>query len=110
MRAGKLRHQVRIEQKTVTQDSFGEPDATWTPYARAWAEVKPMRGREFHEAAIHGNEITTKIVIRYLRGIVPEMRVIYVARDNVTHTYNIHSVIEVDSKGRTLELMCVEVV
>jgi len=104
MRAGRLRQRVTIREKSVTRGDYGAETVTWTAVATVWASVEPLRGREFLEAQREGAEVTTKVVMRYRGGIVPEMQVTY-----SDHTYDVLAVIHVDERGRELQLMCREV-
>lgn len=42
MRAGKLRHRVAIQAKTLTQDAYGEMVATWATAETVWGELTPL--------------------------------------------------------------------
>ena len=104
MRAGRLRQRVTIQQKSATQNSYGEEVVTWSDVATVWGSVEPLRGQEFIEIRRAGAEVTTRIVLRYRSGIEPEMRVTYGA-----HTYDVMSVIHVEERQRELQLLCREV-
>ncbi len=107
MQAGKLRHRLTIQEKPdpVPQDSYGEEDFTWQEFDVVWGAVEPLRGREFIERKMDGADVTTRIRIRHQDGIKPEMRVVW-----GSHTYDILSVIEVESRQREIHLMCRELV
>lgn len=104
MRAGKLRQRVELQDRTVTQGSYGEAQVTYSTLDTVWAAVEPLQGREFIEGQQLQAEVTTRIRIRYRDGIAPEMRVVH-----GTHTYDIVSVIEPATARRELHLMCSEV-
>lgn len=104
MRAGRLRHRVAIQQKSVTRDSYGGETITWPGVITVWASVEPLRGDEFIEAQRAGARVDTRIVMRYQSGIVPEMRA-----TEGSHTWDILSVINVEERDRELQLMCREV-
>lgn len=106
MKAGKLRHRVTIQNKgTPARNSYGEEVITWATEATVWAEVDPLRGREFLEARREGAEVTTRIRVRHRDGITPSMRVVW-----GSHTYDILSVIEVEGREREIHLMCRELI
>jgi SPP1 family predicted phage head-tail adaptor len=46
MQAGKLRHQVTLQSKSVTRDEFGAEVETWSTVASIWAELDPYVLRE----------------------------------------------------------------
>lgn len=106
MEAGKLRHRVTIQDKTVTQDAYGAEVITWTTVATVWAAVEPLAGREFLEGRALDAEVSTRIRIRYRTGLVmhPEMRVVW-----GSHTYDVAAVIEKRSERREIHLMGQEV-
>jgi SPP1 family predicted phage head-tail adaptor len=104
MRAGRLRHRITIQEKSVSRNTYGEEQISWVDVATVWGAVEPLRGDEFIESARAGAEVTTRIVIRYRSGIQPEMRVVY-----GSHVYDVVAVIDVDGRGRELQLMCREV-
>lgn len=103
MRAGKLRHLVTIQRATETQDSAGEPVVVWTEFAKAWAAVEPLKGREFFEAQQHYGQVTHRVAIRYLAGIVPKMRVVHGER-----SFDIQAVLHLEERGREIHLICTE--
>lgn len=105
MRAGRLRHRITIQDKTVVQNSFGEEDITWTEFATVWASVEPLRGREFLDGRMVTAEVTTRIRIRHLDGVRPEMRVVHGSTN-----YDVLAVIHLEERNREDQLMCQEIV
>lgn len=105
MQSGWLRHRITIQSKSVSQDSYGEPDETWSTYVNAWASVEPLRGREFMDGMAQGQEVTHRIRMRQRDGVTPEMRVSFDSR-----VFQIESVINVLEKDREMILMCQELV
>ncbi len=104
MRAGKLNKRVTIQDKSASQNSYGEEVITWTDFAKVWAAVEPLRGREFLEGKQITAEVSTRIRIRYRSGILPEMRVVY-----GSIIYDIHPPINLDECNREIHLMCQEI-
>ena len=103
MRAGALRHKIVIQEPTETQDSVGGPDATWSTFATVWASIEPLNGRELFAAQQINAEITARIRIRYLSGVIPKMRVSFGER-----IFEILSVINLEERNREMELMVKE--
>lgn len=103
--AGKLRHRIVIEQPTKTRDPYGAEVETWTPFATVWAAVEPLRGREFFAAQQVNAEVTHRVTLRYIPGVIRAMRVTFKGRilDMVSPPIN------VDERNQELQLMCVEV-
>jgi SPP1 family predicted phage head-tail adaptor len=94
---------VIIQQNTPTRDTYGAEVASWSALATVWGAVEPLRGREFFDAQAVNAEVTTRIRIRYRSGVVPTMRVVW-----GSHTYDILSVVEIETRQRELHLMCKE--
>lgn len=103
MQAGKLRHQVTIQQATETRNTLGEAIRTWSTVATVWASVEPLRGREFFDAEQVQSEISQRVRMRYRSGIKPTMRLLYGSR-----ILQIQAVIDVDERHREIHLMCRE--
>lgn len=106
MRAGDLRHRLTIQQKSVTQNTYGEEIATWSTLTIVWGSVEDLSGREFYESRqVPAAEVTTRVRIRYRSDVEPTMRVIHGSR-----TLEIVAVLEPEGRKRETVLMCREVV
>jgi SPP1 family predicted phage head-tail adaptor len=105
MQAGRLRHRVTIQEKNASRNTYGEEVPAWSEIATVWAGVEPLRGREYLEMRQVQAEVTTRIRMRYLSGIAPEMRVVW-----GNHTYDILTVIHINTRGAEMQLLCSEVV
>jgi SPP1 family predicted phage head-tail adaptor len=46
MEAGKLRHLVLLQEKSVSRDAYGGEVVTWVDVANVWAEIDPWTMRE----------------------------------------------------------------
>lgn len=104
MKAGRLRHLVDIQQKSVTRNTFGEEVVTWATFADdIWASVEPIRGQEFVALRQQGSELTTRIRCRYVSGVTPSMIVRFNGEE-----YAISEVISPMERDRELELLCVK--
>jgi SPP1 family predicted phage head-tail adaptor len=103
VKIGKLRHRITIEQVTETQDADGSIVEIWSPFAVVQASIEPASGREYLAAQSIQADVTHRIILRFLTGIVPKMRVNYGSR-----IFDILSVINVGERNRELQLMCRE--
>lgn len=102
MNAGRLRHQVDIQQPVEAQNAFGEPEVTWTDVVTGiWAGIEPLRGREFFASRQTNAEIEARIVMRYRDDVKAKYRIKH--RDD---EYYIDTIINVDNRNRELQLMC----
>ena len=104
MKAGPLRQRVTIQEKSASQNTYGEEVITWTDLATVWAAVEPLTGREFLEGKQITAEVSTRIRIRYRSGITPEMRVEF-----GSIVYDIHSIIHLEEREREIHLICQEI-
>lgn len=105
MRAGDLRQRITIQDKSAARDSFGQEEITWVEFDVVWAEVEPLTGREFLDAKMVTAEVTTRIKIRHLDGVSPEMRVVFGAK-----IYDVLSVLHIKEREREDHLMCREII
>lgn len=107
MQAGRLRHRVTIESLVPVKDgTTGVITDTWEEFAaNVPAEVKPLSVREFISGAANQSKVTTMVVIRYMAGIKPSMRLLH-----GDHVFNIEGHLP-DPKSGTeyLTLPCSEV-
>lgn len=99
--AAMLQQRVTLQQRTVGVDSLGQDLTTWADVAQVWAQVEPLRGREYFAAGQTQAAVEARISIRFRAGVAPTMRVLRGAQ-----AWDIVSVIDVDNAGHTLELMC----
>ena len=106
MRAGDLRHAVTIQARaSEARNSFGEETFEWETHQQVWAAIEPLSGRELIDAHEVQAEITLRVRIRSLSGVVPDMRVLFGAR-----ILEIQAVIDLEERGHEMHLMCREVV
>lgn len=106
MQAGKLRHLIDIQQRTLTADAYGGRDRDWneaSPFATVYAAIEPLSGAEQWRAKQAQSSVSHKVTIRYLAGVNPKMRVKFGSR-----YLNIESVQNLGERNRTLELLCTE--
>ena len=103
MKIGKLRHRIAIEQVAEIQDSDGSVIETWSAFADVQASIEPISGREYFAAQITQADVTHRISLRFIAGIITKMRVKHGSR-----IFDILSVINVNERNRELQLMCRE--
>ncbi len=105
-----MREVVRIDRRSTTQDAAGEPLLSWTPFTpplRAAIERTP--GREVWSSSERQGRIPTVFKLRYLDGVLPEMRLVLraVAGEKV---FNILSAIDPDGMRAELVIAAEELV
>lgn len=72
MKAGRLRHRVRLERPTTTLDAFGGILKDWQTVAEVPAAVDAITGREFLAADRELAGVTWRVTIRETPGLVIE--------------------------------------
>ncbi|WP_069649642.1 phage head closure protein [Caloranaerobacter ferrireducens] len=102
MNVGLLRDRVTIQNYVRIPDGYGGYTETWQDVATVWANIKPLRGREFFQAQQIQSEVTHKITIRYTDAVNITSRIKYKNK-----TFEIKSIIDIDNRHRFLEIMCI---
>ena len=96
---------MTIQKVTISRDSnTGEPSETWSTLGKAWAEVKPLSGRELFAAQQVEAQVTHQVTMRYRDDVMPDMRISHNSR-----VLNIEIPINVGERGRELQHLCTEV-
>ena len=104
MKIGELRHRVTLQKKEITEDDLKQQTENWMDVAAVWAAIEPLIGREYFAAQQVNAEVSARITIRYRKGIIPDMRVVFDDR-----VFDILSVINPKERCESLVLMCREV-
>jgi SPP1 family predicted phage head-tail adaptor len=100
LEAGSLDQRVRIEQKSVTRDSFKAEVVTWVTVATVWAEVTPLRGRELFAAAQLQSTADMRFRIRYRSDITTAHRLVHRGIN-----YDVRYVAEIPPQKSGLEIL-----
>jgi SPP1 family predicted phage head-tail adaptor len=104
MQAGKLRNLVDIEQRATTTDSFGGQTNTWSAFASSIpVDIQPLSGQEAVRAASMSTGVTHRVILRYLAGVLPGMRVNFGGR-----FFDIQVVLNDGERNRSLRLYAME--
>ena len=118
MRAGLLNKSITVQtQPSTAQNEYGEPSGS-----TSWhndmedipAGIWPLRGSEYHLANQGQSEVSHKIQLRWMpladgSVINPRCRIKWHDPNLETDRYfEIISVINIDERNRTLQLMCKE--
>jgi SPP1 family predicted phage head-tail adaptor len=103
-----MRERVIPQAKSVTRNSIGEEVVTWSDLVTStsdhavWAEVTPLRGREFFAANSEQYACDVRIRIRYLSGVQRENRMMWRGEP-----YDITQIIDQDARKETMEILAV---
>jgi SPP1 family predicted phage head-tail adaptor len=102
MRAGQLRHLVKLQSLSSGQDDIGQPTMVWTDVASLWANIRYMTGAEAIRAGAAASISKVSIQIRKRAGVVPTMR--FLGADGVV--YQIEAVLpDMQSRDR-INVVC----
>ncbi len=104
VQAGRFRHRVTIQKKTVGQDSTGGITETWSKFAdNIPAAIDVGGGGEAVASQQVAAKSNAEISIRWRPGVTTTMRVLYNGE-----VFNIEEVVPDSSTGRkVLTLVCV---
>lgn len=106
MNPGRLRHRITFMHLVKGQNEVGDDVLVERPWKTVWASVEPLKGREYFEARKIESEATHKIIIRYLPGITPDMKIDFKGR-----IFNFEGPpINPEERNKYLEIYATEVV
>jgi SPP1 family predicted phage head-tail adaptor len=100
MQKSSRRHLVIVQQKTPATDQDGGQIFTWSEFAKAWARIRMLRGRDFIAASAAHNEMIGVFNIAYRAGVTQDMRISYDGK-----YYDITAVVDVNEQRRELDIM-----
>lgn len=104
MRAGQLKDFVKIQKPGATADSSGQRSG-WELHTQLYAEVIQLQGKELITARQIFSTVTTRVRVRYddATGVDSGMQVLVDDR-----VLDIMSVIDIQRRHETYELLCAE--
>jgi len=105
MKAGELRHRLRLQSASKVTDGMGSYTTTWSTDATIWGAIWPQSGAEYVQHMLTQGEVTVKIRIRYRSGVVIGKRFQKAIGSNI---YNIKSVINWENRNVYLDCICIE--
>lgn len=101
LRSGDLRHYICIEAPVEgVPDMYGRRRVTWEEYARVYAKVADVSGREFYAAAAYQMEDVVTFTIRWLSDLRNDMRIVFES--------GIYEIIEINHLGYRRDFMSVK--
>jgi SPP1 family predicted phage head-tail adaptor len=101
MRAGQLRHPVKLQAPLDTQDASGQPTIGWTDVASLWADIRFAKGLEAVKADAPVSVAHCSIRIRFRAGVTAGMRI----AEGSTY-YDIRAILPDATGRRFLDLAC----
>ena len=104
IRSARLKDLVTLQEVQESKDSYGGTTENWVELAQVWADIRPIRGRQFFESFQVQAELTHKITIRYRSDVVAKQRILFGTRIFTIE----HPPIDINEQHELLELMCAE--
>lgn len=108
MQAGKLRHRVTIQEKSATLNSVGDEVITWSERWVDWANVEPIKAREYLAPDGELAQVDTRLTFRARWDIRPKMRAVWIDGGGFTHTYDILGIQRTGERNREMYVICRE--
>lgn len=105
MRPGKLRHFVRIQNATASQDAYGDTTDTFADVDEVYASIEPLQGAELFAAQQVDPSVSYRVRMRYTDEVTPQTRIVH-----GTRTLEVVSVMDREERHIELELLCKEAV
>ena len=105
MSIGERRFRITFQTPSVTQDSYGEADKTWSDMCTSWGLIQPLKGRERFSASQMQFEVDHRIVVRYrseLANLDNGDRAVWDSKN-----FDIRSVIWRDHTRKELEILAI---
>ena len=100
---GRLRKRITILKFEETENELGQTVNALKPFKTVWAEIHPLKSREYIEAGLTQTESTYKILMRWFEGLTEEMFIEYRSQQ-----FSITSICDVEMSHDYYELMCKE--
>ncbi len=98
-----LRHFLSLERPELIADGYGGSERLWVKATDLWAKITPASTREILSKDQMESEITHRIIIRYRKDVLPEMRLRKEER-----IFEIIGVLNEMERNRWLQLECKE--
>lgn len=105
MRAGKMRHRVKLQKREAIRGRLGEVYYEFRDLAEVWAEVRAVSAKEYIQMGVENVEIDIRVYIRYRPDIERGDRVVYKSTNNPGDTFLIKAVLP-NARMNMLELLC----
>lgn len=101
---GRLRNRIKILEYKESENELGQTVNGLVPLKTVWAEIHPLKSKEYIEAGLTQTESTYKILIRWFSGLTEEMVIEY-----NNQQFSIVSIADLEMKHLFYEIMCKEI-
>lgn len=95
-----FKNRIEIIEIRPVRDSIYPDEVEEVLFSKAWADIRTMKGREFNIAKLAGNEGKSRFIIRYMKGIKPNMRIKHKGL-----SYKIESITNDDENNHTITII-----
>lgn len=102
MEIGKLSTRLTLQQPSSSQDTLGQPLATWSDVATLWCDVRHASGLQSIKADADTSTAKASIRIRHRPGVTAAMRLVEQGTGTV---YKINAVLP-DARKSFVDLVC----
>ena len=100
---GRLRQRIIFCKLEEKEDELGQSKQFVKEVKKVWANIIPIRGKEYYEAKKLAADTSYKIYTRYHPDITMDMFIRYKEK-----TFDITSIIDIDMSHNMLEILCTE--
>lgn len=69
MKISSMKHRIKLQKSTYTQDDWGNQRETLVDMGEVWAHVTNLHGQEYFAAATIQNQREVKFIIRFMEGV-----------------------------------------
>lgn len=104
----KYNKRITFQKKVSMKDEEGNNVTDWQNQFTVWASIKGLRGRDYLIAGADAVKISTRIYIRYRRGVTADMRILFNDK-RVDRYFDIINPNNVDEKNVEIEILANEV-
>lgn len=100
---GRFNKRIKVLSWQSGTNELGQDTTSLKEYKTVWAEIHPLKGKEYLEAKMIESKTTYRITCRYFSGLTEEMYIDYNSKELA-----ITSICDVDMKHKYYEIVCTE--
>jgi SPP1 family predicted phage head-tail adaptor len=100
---GRLNQRITIQRRGQTTNALNEQVDAWTDVCKVWAEVLPVRGKEYFAAEKLENSTQYKVRIYHRADVNNNMRIVWPA---MNMTMDITDCLPLGGVRGLMEIMC----
>ena len=101
IRAGQLRHRLKIDERAEEDNEYGDTEPQWAEKSEVWGRIETLKAGESVFSDKSQNRATSLVTVRYRRDLDPTMRF-----RNDHNIYNIVGIRNAEERDWKLEIEC----